>query len=166
MERVPRRLRDLFHLIISERRRAAPALTDCVTASAFGRFERPPGVRGGGETRSSSAAAREAHDRGIRLLRENLSPAQRAQYEERGYFDVIGGETGRRYRISRGSQMNVYRLDKKGRRVCVLCFFPEGELVVGDVMLAQKLAIELFESQALKVANTLSPDDPMFYVIR
>ena len=34
---------------------------------------------------------REAHARGIRLLKENLSSAQRAQYEKRGYFDVIGG---------------------------------------------------------------------------
>jgi hypothetical protein len=27
-----------------------------------------------------------------------------------------------------------------------LCFMPEGELAVGDIMLAQKLALELFES--------------------
>ena len=42
--------------------------------------------------------------------------------------------------------------------MCVLCFAPEGGLVVGDVMLAQKLALELFESDTLKVANRLSPD--------
>jgi hypothetical protein len=50
---------------------------------------------------------REAHARGIRLLKENLSSAQRAQYEKRGYFDVIGGDTGRRYRIRSGAQMNA-----------------------------------------------------------
>ena len=101
---------------------------------------------------------REAHARGILLLKENLSSAQRAQYEKRGYFDVVGGETSRRYRIRYGAQMNVHLLDTKGRPVCWLCFMPEGELVVGDIMLAQKLALELFESQTLKVANTFSTD--------
>ena len=101
---------------------------------------------------------REAHVRGIQLLEENLSPAQRDQYKKYGYFDVVGGETGGRYRIRYGSQMNVLLLDRKGRPVCWLCFMPEGELVVGDIMLAQKLALELFESQTLKVANTFSTD--------
>jgi hypothetical protein len=95
----------------------------------------------------------EARDRGLRLLKENLSPAQRAQYERRGYFVVAGGETGRRYRIRFGDQMNVEQLNKRGRPARLLCFMPEGDLVEGDVMLAQKLALELFESSALKVAR-------------
>jgi hypothetical protein len=53
------------------------------------------------------AAEREAHDRGIRLLIKNLSPAQRAQYDAFGYFEVTGGETGKRYRITKAYQMNV-----------------------------------------------------------
>ncbi len=44
-------------------------------------------------------ATQEAQARGMRLLSENLTPAQRDQYERHGYFDVAGGETGRRYRI-------------------------------------------------------------------
>jgi hypothetical protein len=72
---------------------------------------------------------------------QNLSPNQSLQYEQYGYFDVIGGETGRRYRMRAGCQMNVQQLDKKGRPKWALCFAPEGELVVGDVMLAQKLAL-------------------------
>jgi hypothetical protein len=106
------------------------------------------------ERRLYLAAAREARDRGMRLLIENLSPAQRAQYDESGYFDVTGGETGKRYRITRGRLMNVDEIGKNGNRVRMLCFMPEGVLVLGDVMLAQKLALELFESQALSVANT------------
>ncbi len=94
----------------------------------------------------------EARDRGLRLLKENLSPAQRAQYEKRGYFVVVGGETGTRYRIRNGDQLNVEELTKKGRARRILCFIPEGDLVEGDVMLAQKLALELFEPAALKVA--------------
>jgi hypothetical protein len=35
----------------------------------------------------------------------------------------------------------------------MLCFEPQGQLPVGDVMLAQKIALELFESKALRVAN-------------
>ena len=108
---------------------------------------------------------REAHVRGIQLLEENLSPAQRDQYKKYGYFDVVGGETGGRYRIRYGSEMNVQLLDGKGRPSCWLCFVPEGKLVVGDIMLAQKLALELFESQTLKVANTFSTDYSLFVPI-
>jgi hypothetical protein len=35
-----------------------------------------------------------------------------------------------------------------------LCFVPGDLLPVGDIMLAQKLALELFEIEALKVANS------------
>ncbi len=35
---------------------------------------------------------------------------------------------------------------------------PEGDLVLGDMLLAQKLALELFESDTLNVANKFSPD--------
>ncbi|HEX5998163.1 MAG TPA: hypothetical protein VFZ16_02015 [Hyphomicrobiaceae bacterium] len=97
----------------------------------------------------------EAHDRGMRLLKENLTPAQRQQYAKYGYFEVIGGKTGRRYRIRHGRSMNIDQLDRNGRRVCGWCFFPEGNLVTGDVMLAQKQALELFEVEALKIANKM-----------
>ena len=50
----------------------------------------------------------------------------------------------------------VELLDNKGRVRAVLCFMPEGHLVAGDVMLAQKLALELFESDTLKIANKFS----------
>ena len=97
----------------------------------------------------------EAHERGMRLLRENLTSAQRAQYDRYGYFEVVGGRTGKRYRIRHGRSMNIDQLDKNGRRVCGWCFFPEGNLVTGDVMLAQKVALELFEVDALKIANKM-----------
>jgi hypothetical protein len=153
MARVPRTLRDLLHRVTGRRGQEAPALTALVTASGYEHFEPLWGW---------PAAHRKAQARGLRLLRENLSPNQNAQYEQRGYFDVLGGETGRRYRIRAGHQMNVHQLDKKGRTVCVLCFAPDGELVVGDVMLAQKLALELFEAETLKVANRFSPDPYLF----
>jgi len=62
------------------------------------------------------------------------------------YFEVIGSDTGKRYRIRHGRMMNVDKLDSVGNRVCEWCFLPEGKLAAGDVMLAQKIALETFES--------------------
>ena len=94
-----------------------------------------------------------ARERAVTLLKQNLSPDQLQQFERSGHFEVIGGDSARRYRIRRGHQMNVELLEKNGRRFCCLCFRPEGTLATADVMLAQKIALELFEVHALKVAN-------------
>ena len=104
------------------------------------------------------AASAEEEARGLRLLQENLSPAQREQHGRFGYFDVVGGNTGKRYRIKYGFQLNVALLDNRGRTKSVLCFAPDGNLPAGDVMLAQKLALELFETDTLKIANKFSFD--------
>jgi hypothetical protein len=101
----------------------------------------------------SGTERRAAAERGWRLLEEHLSPLQRQQLAKDGAFEVVGGRTGRRYCIRRGSALNVDELDENGLRVCSWCFSPVGDLVAGDVMLAQKLALELFEFEALGVAN-------------
>jgi len=108
----------------------------------------------GGNARSPSVAGLNA--RGMNLLVEHLSPAQRAQYGRFKYFDVVGGNSGRRYRIRHGQVLNVEVLDSTGHCMCLLCFMPRGHLPVGDVMLAQKLALEAFEAEAIKVAH-MSP---------
>jgi hypothetical protein len=102
---------------------------------------------------STDIGSKRAQERGLQLLKENLTVAQRRQYEKHGFFDVTGGKTGKRYRIRHGRQMNIEQLDRNGRRVCGWCFFPQGSLVSGDVMLAQKAALELFEADALRIAN-------------
>ncbi len=102
---------------------------------------------------SSRRSRREAELRGAQLLSQHLTRAQRSEYERRGYFHVTGSDTGKRYRIHHGEQMNVEELDEHGRRVRVLCFMPEGRVPLGDVLLAQKVALELFEAVALKIAN-------------
>ena len=89
----------------------------------------------------------------MRLLTDNLSPAQRDQLEVFNYFDVVGGDTGTRYRIRFGNLMNVEGLNTRGKRMRLLCFVPEGRLPVGDTMLAQKIALELFETEAVQTAN-------------
>ena len=95
----------------------------------------------------------EARAKGLALLKENLTPAQRAQYEQHRYFDVKGGTTGRTYRIHHGRQMNIHELRKNGKPKCGWCFLPAGGLVAGDVMLAQKTTLEVAEHEALRVAN-------------
>jgi hypothetical protein len=100
---------------------------------------------------------RPAQVRSLQLLLPNLSPDQRQQLASYNYFDVIGGDTGTRYRIRNRYILNVERLDRRGRCTCRLCFGPQGELPNGDVMLAQKLALELFESEAIRIANASPP---------
>ena len=89
----------------------------------------------------------------MRLLSDNLSPLQRDQLALFKYFDVIGGDTGTRYRIYLRNQLNVEALDERGRRLRMLCFMPKGHLPVGDTMLAQKIALELFEREVLRITN-------------
>lgn len=95
--------------------------------------------------------------RAQRLLREWLSPDQRVQFDREGRFEVTGCKTGKRYRIVFGSCANVYELDAAGEHVVGLCFVPAGHLVPCDVMLAQKIAIETCEAEALRRANSFPP---------
>jgi hypothetical protein len=75
--------------------------------------------------------------RGITLLREWLSAEQQAQFDTSKCFDVIGCDSGKRYRIRHGTGMNIHEIDD----------------AAGDVMLAQKIALETNEHAALAVAN-------------
>lgn len=50
--------------------------------------------------------------RAWRLLRDWLSPEQRAQFDAAGYFEVTGSHTGRRYQIHQGTMSNVLELDE------------------------------------------------------
>jgi hypothetical protein len=93
--------------------------------------------------------------RGMKLLRAWLSPEQRVQFDKLGYFDVRGSVSGKRYRIHFGAFANVEELSEAGTPRCGWCFVPIGHLVRGDVMLAQKIALETSEAAALAVANQL-----------
>jgi hypothetical protein len=73
------------------------------------------------------------------------------------HFEVIGSDTGTRYRIRHGRMMNIDELDSAGNKVCEWCFLPAGNLAIGDVMLAQKIALETYESGALAVADSAGP---------
>ena len=94
--------------------------------------------------------------RGRKLLREWLSPEQLAQYDEHSYFEVTGCHTGKRYRINHGVGVNICELDDAGRPRTGWCFVPNDNLVAGDVMLAQKIALETDERGALAVARNFA----------
>jgi hypothetical protein len=94
-----------------------------------------------------------AEKRAVALLLSWLTPEQEKQWQARGNFEVVGCDTGRRYRITYRAVMNVHELDPDGHPVQQWCFAPEGRLAVGDMLLAQKVALETMETKALATAN-------------
>ena len=101
---------------------------------------------------------KEAEEKAIKLLKENLTPKQLETYEKHGWFEVKGGDTGRTYRIYHGRQMNISVRNWRGKHKYGLCFLPTGGLVEGDIMLGQKVALELYENEALNVADKFHHD--------
>ena len=105
------------------------------------------------DDRSQAFAAKAAEQKSLALLKSFLHPDQLRQYEQCQFFLVRGGTSGKLYKIAHGRQMNISELDAQGRRMCGWCFLPQGNLPIGDVLVSQMLALELFEDDALKVAN-------------
>jgi len=55
---------------------------------------------------------------------------------------------------------NVDLLNEQGRRVVSYCFGPRGNaLPLGDIMLAQKNALALFELETPRIANCSHPSE-------
>ena len=104
--------------------------------------------------------------RGLQLMTDWLSPEQRAEFDDSGTFEVVGCDSGKRYRIYRGTAQNVFETDDAGQLKVGLCFTPYGGLVAGDVMLAQKIALETNESGALAVANRFLPGQELARTVR
>jgi hypothetical protein len=104
----------------------------------------------------TSKKRRLAEEKGYALLEAWFTPEQAMQWKAAREFDVIGSQTGARYRIKNRAAMNVHQLDPEGRTLAQWCFAPEGKLAVGDVLLAQKIALETMEREALDLANSQS----------
>lgn len=128
-----------------------------------------PGRRSSEATRRARAVFRlyrrarggeTAETRGLKLLRSWLSPEQLVQFDTLGYFDVIGGASGKKYRIRFGICANIQELDRNDCPQAGWCFVPETCLVPGDVMLAQKVALETDERAALAIANKFGAPIP------
>lgn len=129
--------------------RVAPSLMEQMTRQLRDAID-------GGLYGTRNSIMQEAHERSIELLKEWLTPAQRKQFGQHNYFDVIGSETKTRYRIRGGNgPYNVAEL-KKGHPVVCLCFVPLVDyrtLALGDTLLAQKIMLEHDEPEALRIAN-------------
>jgi hypothetical protein len=81
---------------------------------------------------------------------------RRPQWEQlvrKGYFEVVGNDSGKRYRIYTGTSVNVCEVDEGGRVQMGLCFTPIGALPIGDVILAQKIALETCEGKVRDAAR-------------
>ena len=105
--------------------------------------------------RDLQAKARRAKSLGADIFKvatRTDTPAQLARFESYGHFEVIGSRTGKRYRIRHNRIANIDQLDERGAQVAIWCFGPEGNLPRGDVMLAQKIALENDEDAALAIA--------------
>ena len=134
----------------AERERAALAASAAVFGIAGGVAQATPEQIA--RMMADHAVWQAAEDKALALLKSWLSLEQLEQYELFGAFDVTGSDTGKRYRIRHGKAQNVYELDGNGNAIFGLCFWP-GQLPAGDCMLAQKIALETRESEALAVAN-------------
>lgn len=97
---------------------------------------------------------RRSHLRSLALLVEHLDPEQRSEFEKSGMIYVVGSDTGRRYAIRVGRSSNVFECRNDGQYVRSYCFGPIGNLPIGDVLLAQKLALEHYENEALGIARS------------
>lgn len=102
---------------------------------------------------------RVVEQRAYQLLDAHLSSTQRAQFSALGRFEVTGCDTGSRYVIRNLTSININELDCRGECVRKWCFGPKGNLAAGDVLLAQKFALECFESEALSLAHGYKPDN-------
>jgi hypothetical protein len=102
--------------------------------------------------------------RGLQLMRNRLSVEQCAQFDlDTSTF--AGLSLAKKYRIHFGVSANIQEIGDDGKALCGWCFAPDRYLVPGDVMLAQKIALETSECTALATANqfpTLLPNGLRF----
>jgi hypothetical protein len=107
---------------------------------------------------SGEVGSDEAQVKGLALLQKHLTAEQQDQYRREKSFNVQGSAGGH-YRIHYGRTINVDVLDEKWNPTSArICFLPRGGLCTGDVMLAQKIALENDEPGALQVANKFGPN--------
>ena len=95
---------------------------------------------------------RQAEEKALQLLLDNLEENQVEIFKKTGCFVVIG-QSGKKYRINKGRLRNVEELKEDGTTEKRMCFHPELWVPDYDTMLAQKLMLEFSEQEARRVAN-------------
>ena len=94
------------------------------------------------------------HDVGRSAGRERHDDRHRAKvYVTQIRIFRSEGLHGQVLSYSLGRNMNIYEVGTGQTQVAIWCFGPVGHLPLGDVMLAQKLALKTDEQAALAVAN-------------
>ena len=94
--------------------------------------------------------------RALELLESHLTPEQLAQFHKRGWFEVRGGSTGRRYRIYTNRVINNTRRRWGPLSITAYCatlaerlqYMPKWDHILG-----QKLMLENHERHFLREAN-------------
>jgi len=99
----------------------------------------------------SDVAFFEVPDQFVDVAEFQVSPED--QSDPKRYFDVVGCDSGKLYRIYYGTVSNVHEIEADGCTRVGWCFAPAGDLVAGDIMLAQKIALETNEAGMLAIAN-------------
>jgi hypothetical protein len=87
-----------------------------------------------------------------KLLLEWLAEEEVARYRRAGYFFVIS-ESGKKYKIKKGSHGNVYLIDPETEKEKVSYCVQPGGVPIGDVNLAQALFLKHNEAEFLQKAN-------------
>lgn len=116
-----------------------PAILDCRADYAY-------------RKRSYKRWQEEAHKKALALLCRWLSPEQRAEMEAHGHFHVQGGD-GHLYLVQNGFGHNVFRIEDGQRTVRYCLVSKDARIPVYDLMLIQKLLLELDPETFLKTAN-------------
>jgi hypothetical protein len=98
---------------------------------------------------------RTAAERAKLLLLSVLNETQRTQFNERGFFTVVGSRGGI-YEIHTGRTHNIYKVDARGRRLEEWCVHVESDIPDYDNMVAQKLELETNEDGLRRLANVWS----------
>jgi hypothetical protein len=102
----------------------------------------------------------DAERRARRLLFAHLDKLQRHVYKSLGYFFVVGGDTGRKYRLRYGTIRNIDVMCADGRTVDrVLCCHPADDVPNEDSLLAQKVMLERCEREFVAMANSGLPNE-------
>lgn len=93
-------------------------------------------------------------DKSIKLFLSNLSDKQRNEYDKYRAITAVGNDTGTKYTINCASVAVMYNIsyNQEFNRHRI-CFRPKDDLPLYDIFLAQKIALECFENETLKVAN-------------
>lgn len=98
-----------------------------------------------------------ASKRSFELLESWLSESQREEFKQKDAFTVIGSGSGKRYRIRQMFAYGILAVDRYDKPLREYCVVPKGGLALGDIMLAQKIALETDEWRTLKIANSRRP---------